>query len=531
MKVFYNAKIYTPEPTNSTALVIDHGYIIALGYDKDILNGFHQAEQLTNVNNKTIWPGLTDAHVHLQTLAESLAMVDCETPSISTCLARVEKRCESLPRGAWVRGHGWNQNEWEGGYGTIESLDEVTSDHPAYLTAKSLHAAWVNSKALALAGIDQNTPDPPTGKIQRDSSGEPTGILFEMGAMSMVEEIIPRPSQTEILAMIDHLLPELWKMGLVGIHDFDGFDCWQALQAWFQQGNRNFRIRKNIPFDHLDTFIRCGLRTDFGNDWLHLGGVKLFSDGALGPQTAAMFEPYEGSDDAGSLLLSEDQIVQIGQDAISHGIALSIHAIGDQANHVVLNAYEKLRKYEQIHHLHHFRHRIEHVQIIQPQDLPRLAELDIIASVQPVHAPSDMIMADRYLGQRAQNAYAFRAIIDCGAPFVLGSDAPVESVNPFIGIHAAVTRQRLDGTPRPSGWHPQQRLSLNQALQGFSLMPAIASNRSDRMGKIAPGYTADFLILADDPFQITPDQLSSLKPEATFIGGECVYFSPETSLF
>ena len=530
MKVFYNANIYAPEPAGATAFVVDHGCFIALGTDQDILSGFHQAEEVINLRNKTIWPGLTDAHVHLLQLAESLAMVDCETSSMDECLRRIGEQTKSIPPNGWVRGHGWNQNTWSEGFGTADLLDAVTNNHPAYLTAKSLHAAWVNHKAMAMAGIDRNTPDPPAGMIQRDPSGEPTGILFEMGAMSLVEKIIPQPNQAEIVTMIKNLLPKLWAMGLVGIHDFDRFECWQALQSWYQEGHRNFRIRKNIPFDHLDTFIRAGLRTNFGDEWLNIGGVKLFADGALGPQTAAMFQPYEGSDQMGKLLLSEEQIVQIGEYAVRHGIALTIHAIGDRANHVVLNAFEKIRHFEQTQQLPHLRHRIEHVQILQPEDIPRLAEQDIIASVQPIHAPSDMIMADQHLGQRANNAYVFRSIIESGAPYVFGSDAPVESINAFIGMHAAVTRQRLDGSPGPAGWHPLQRLTLAQALRGFSQMPAFASNQQDRMGKISPGFAADFLILERDPFTLAPDQLRSINPEATFIGGNCVFLSPGSSL-
>lgn len=523
MKIFYNANIFSPEHPGASALVLDHGHFIALGTDEDVLAGFPSADQVFDLEGQTLWPGLTDAHLHLLTLAETMSMVDCETVTLEQCLERVRQSAQTLPQDAWVRGHGWNQNLWREGFGTAEMLDQVTGGRPAYLTAKSLHAAWANSKALALAGIDDYTSDPPGGIIQRDAAGKATGILFEADGMAMVESAIKPPSLSENCQKLRMLVPALWKMGLVGVHDFDGFDCWQALQEIHQEGNLPFRVRKHIPYSHMNEFIAAGLRSGFGSDLLHLGGVKLFSDGALGPQTAAMLQPYEDSSETGKLLLTSDEIFEIGQLAVNNGLALAIHAIGDRANHIVLNAYEKLRAYEQAHHLPHYQHRIEHVQIIDPHDVPRLAQLDIIASVQPVHAPSDMKMADRYLGVRARHAYAYRDIMDSHATVILGSDAPVEPVNPFIGMHAAVTRQQLDGSPGPEGWQPQQRLSLSEALIGFSQTPAETTGHGNKIGKIAEGACADFIILDNDPFVLPPSELAHIQPAATFINGQCVF--------
>lgn len=530
MKIFHNANIRAPGYPQVTAMAIDHGNFIALGSDVDILDSSFHASQITNLEGRTIWPGLTDAHVHLRHLADSMAMINCETGSLDECLALVKATANQLPPEAWVRGHGWNQNRWAAGFGNANMLDAVCGDRPAYLTAKSLHASWANSKALAIAGIDSHTPNPPKGIIQRDETGQPTGILFETGAMALVESVIPKPSQSDLIAKIIALIPELWKLGLVGVHDFDGIDCWKALLACYHNDNLKIRVCKNIPFDHLDSFIQAGLRTDDGDNWLHLGGVKLFSDGALGPQTAAMLQPYDRSEEVGTLLLSDEEIFDIGKRAVSHGIALTVHAIGDRANRVVLNAFERLRIYEQAHSLPHFNHRIEHVQIIDPEDLPRLAWLDLTASVQPVHAPSDMDMADRYLGSRSENAYAYRSILESGARIVFGSDAPVEPVNPFQGLHAAVTRRKLNGAPGLEGWQPDQRLSLAQSLDGFSRTPAEIINRSESLGRIAPGCKADFLILEEDPFIKEPHELGRITPLATFIDGECVFQTTSISL-
>jgi hypothetical protein len=457
-------------------------------------------------------------------------MVDCETTTRQECLSRVKNAADLLPEDTWVKGHGWNQNQWKDGFGTTHLLDRVCGGRPAYLTAKSLHAAWANSQALHLAGIDSHTPDPPGGAIQRDEDGQPTGILFESGAMSLVEAVIPKSSPAENITKIKSLLPELLKVGLVGVHDFDDFDCWLALQALFQQETDPFRIHKHIPFDHLDAFINAGLRTGFGDEQLSLAGVKLFSDGALGPQTAAMHNPFEGTQNTGTLLLDENDLVEIGCFAVEHGIALAVHAIGDRANHIVLNAFEQIKAYEENHHLLHLPHRVEHVQIIDPVDLPRFAKLGIVASVQPIHAPSDMLMADHFLGARANHAYAYRSILESGAAYVLGSDAPVESFNPFQGLHAAVTRRRLDGSPGDDGWHPSQRLSLEQALIGFSHAPAVISGHGHRLGKISPGFAADCILLNEDPFNIDPQTLGNIQPLATIIDGVCKFNTSEYPL-
>ncbi len=530
MKLYFNGNIHSPQGPNLTAMVIDHGVFVFLGTDKDLLTAPYKYEQRIDLDGRTVWPGLIDAHVHLGHLADSMAMIDCETKTIDACLERIQQTASQLPEGAWIRGHGWNQNIWEKGYGNAAQLDRVSSGHPAYLTAKSLHAAWVNSEAMSIAGIDQHIPDPQGGVIQRDEHGQPTGILFEAGAMRLVESVIPKSTPGERVLKLKALLPALWQLGLVGVHDFDGMDCWQALQECQQRNELQFRVCKNVPYDSLDAFIQAGLRTNYGDDFLHIGQLKLFCDGALGPQTAAMKDPYAGSREVGALLLQEDEIVEIGKNAASHGLGLAIHAIGDLANHTVLNAFERLRAYEEDQGLPHYKHRIEHVQILDPADLSRLAELDIVASVQPIHAPSDMRMADRYLGERSQYAYAYQALIKSGAPFVLGSDAPVESINPFLGIHAAVTRQNLAGEPQPEGWHPEQRLSLTQALEGFSQRPAEITGRGASFGQIMPGCKADFLLLEQDPFRSAASDLHTIQPTATYIQGSRVYSSDALDL-
>ncbi len=525
MKIFLHANIHTISGKKASAFAVDKGTFIALGSDAEILGKFSGRGRTIDLEGRTVWPGLIDSHVHLQHLAAAQNMVDCETNTIEECLQRVKAKAEQLPPDAWVRGHGWNQNNWENGYGNAELLEAICGGRPAYLTAKSLHAAWVNRTALDRIAIELGSLDPDSDAFQRDNTGEPTGILFEEQGMGLIEKLIPHPTKEELSIQFLDLFPKLWRLGLIGIHDFDGITCWYTLRELHEQQKLGVRVTKNIPFSDFETFIQSGLKTGDGDDWLNIGNLKIFADGSLGPQTAAMSTPYENSKDSGLLQLTEDEIFEIGVMAAQLGIGLSVHAIGDRANHIVLNAFENLRKFETDNSLPRLPHRIEHVQTIQPNDLPRLAALDIIASVQPVHAPSDMTMADKHLGERGRWTYNFKSFIESGAKVVFGSDAPVEPIDPFQGIHAAVTRRRMDGSPGKEGWYPNQRISLSQALMGFSASPAIITQRGDRLGQISQGYRADFLILEEDPFVIDPSDLYQIKPSATFIEGDCVFLN------
>jgi predicted amidohydrolase YtcJ len=316
----------------------------------------------------------------------------------------------------------------------------------------------------------------------------------------------------------------LWQYGLTGIHDFDGSRCFAALQQLQERSQLKLRVVKALQRADMENAIGVGLRSGFGNDSLRIGSVKCFSDGALGPHTAAMLEPYEGEEsNTGKLLMSEDEIFETGRKAVDHGLSLAIHAIGDLANRTVLNAYSRLRDYEKNQKLPALRHRIEHVQILHPQDYSRLAALGIIASVQPLHATSDMQMADRYWGKRCTGAYAYRTLASSGAQMAFGSDAPVESPNPFLGLHAAVTRRLADGQPGLNGWYPEQRLSLDEALIRFTVGPAYASGQERTLGRLTPGHYADLIILDQDPFHLPPGEILNVRPIASMIGGEWVW--------
>jgi predicted amidohydrolase YtcJ len=316
-------------------------------------------------------------------------------------------------------------------------------------------------------------------------------------------------------------------MGLTGVHDFDQSRCFSALQVLHRGHELKLRVLKSIHLEDLPHAVEIGLRSGFGDDILRIGSVKMFSDGALGPHTAAMLQPY--NDDPlndGILMMDAEALFEHGCLAVGNGISMAVHAIGDRANRVVLDAYAKLREFERFlpfTYQNHLRHRIEHVQVIHPDDISRFSELYIIASMQPIHATSDMLMSDRCWGDRSAYAYAWRSQLSSHVPLAFGSDAPVESPNPFWGIHAAVTRKRADGTPSAQGWYPEQCLSVDEALHAYTTGAAYAAGMEDRLGKLAPGYLADLLILNKNPYTCAPEELLTTQPMATMVGGEWVY--------
>lgn len=532
LTVLVNGNFITQDQNQprATALAILDDRIIAVGQTPQVLETCRSSPFKTDwidLKGKTVLPGLTDAHLHLQNFSLSLQKIDCETETLQACLARVADRAKSLPAGEWILGHGWNQNRWHTGFGDATDLDRVAPHHPVYLTAKSLHAAWVNSLALEKAGIHAQTPDPPDGSIQRRPDGTPSGILFE-NAMQLVAQCIPPPGPHQLKQAILEAQATLLQFGVTCVHDFDGRECFSALQELHQEDLLILRVIKNMPAEFMEEAIALGLRSGFGDDRLRLGSLKFFADGALGPRTAAMFDPYIGEpENRGTLLLDSETLTEMGSLAVQNGWSLAVHAIGDRANHEVLNAFQNLRRIEQESASitsARLRHRIEHVQVLHPQDLHRLAQLHLIASMQPYHATSDMEMAERYWGkQRNRYAYAWRTQLEQGVVLAFGSDAPVEVPNPFWGLHAAVTRQRADGSPTAEGWIPEEKIPLTEALHAYTTGAAYTVGQENRLGKLAPSFYADLIVLEQDPFSVSPHELRDLQPCATMVAGKWVW--------
>lgn len=508
-----------------SALALSYGRVVALGADDEIRRLANAATNVVNLDGKTVLPGLTDAHLHWQAQAQAMRSVNVfEVPDKSIAVERVRERVRETPAEVWVQGQGWAQDMWpDRAFPSKQDLDAVAPAHAVYLSAKSGHAAWVNSAALRRAGITAGTPDPEGGQILRDADGAATGILLET-AMDLVSECIPSPTGDELADMMLEAQEHALRCGITMIHDFDEPSCLAALQVLRERGELSLRVLKQINQQWLGAALDAGIRSGFGDDWIRIGALKLFADGALGPKTALMFEAYQGEpDNFGMAVVDKEEMIEYVSRASAFGLPSSIHAIGDKAVHDTLDVFESVRHEEAERGIttQERRHRIEHVQIIHPSDAGRLAELDVIASMQPIHATSDRSTAVRYWGERTAYAYNPRLQLDQGARVAFGSDAPVEPLNPFIGIHAAVTRQR-DGQPA-GGWHPEARLSLQEALLGFTQGPAYAARMEDRLGKLAEGYLADLIVLDRDIYQVEPEEILELKVLGTMVGGDWRY--------
>jgi predicted amidohydrolase YtcJ len=530
MKILYNAKIRTLNPIQpfANAVVIgdhsnDEGRIIAIGNNDQLRAEFGSLAQAVDIGGRTILPGLTDAHIHLRHYANMLQSLNLFGSNKQDCLDKISQQVAQTPPGTWIQGYGWSQDNWGGQFPTAAELDAVSIAHPVLLMAVSLHAVWVNSAALKAANINAHTPDPPKGVIQRDETGQPTGLILEE-AIKCFNHVLPAPTAEATLVLFEQAQEQLWQMGITAVHDFDRIPSFITLQTMRNQKRLKLRVNKNLPVESLDTIIESGLRSGFGDNFLRIGSIKAFSDGALGPRTAAILEPYlDDADNSGMLLLDAEDLTEFGQKAVQNGLSLTVHAIGDAANHQMLNGFEQLRRYEKEHDLPHLRHRLEHVQLLHLGDIPRLAQLDLIASMQPIHATSDIEMANLGWGERSRYAYAWRTLLDAKTKLTFGSDAPVDSPNPFYGMHAAITRQKANGQPDPEGWIPQERISLIEALRAYTTGAAYTAGMEEHLGMLAPGYLADLIVLDDDPFMIPPDELRELKPSATMLGGTWMF--------
>jgi hypothetical protein len=503
------------------AIALRGNVILALGSD-EAMRSLLPDSTVIDLNDRCVIPGLIDAHVHAELTALGLQDIDAEAPTLDELLRRVEERVRTTPKGEWIRGYGWNQNVWGGAFPDKADLDRVAPEHPVCLTAKSAHAAWVSSLALKIADVTSSTPDPPGGELVRAANGEPTGIFLE-GAVELVTRVIPEPTAHHVADALRKALPLFHRVGLTGIHDFDGARALQAWQILRERGELSTRVSKTIPVALEDQAITLGVRSGLGDDWLRINSLKLFADGALGPQTALMIDPYEGtSGRRGIRVMDNEEMFERVRTASAAGLSSAIHAIGDQANRDALEVLARVRRTERGPRL---RHRIEHVQLLHPDDFDRLAQLEIIASMQPVHATSDMLIADRHWGARSAGAYALRTQLDAGAVLAFGSDSPVESFNPFLGIHAAVTRRRTDGSPHPDGWYPEQRLTVSDAVRGFTMGAAYAAYDERRKGSLAPGKLADLIVLDRDIFTVDPMDIAGTQVLATMIDGEWVWQS------
>ena len=520
--ILYNGTIHTMDPAQpqADAIAIDRDRVLAIGSRDDLVSSLGGAQSL-DLCGSTVIPGMIDSHIHFLSYSLGLSRIDLhEVPTLQEAQQRIASGVSRATPGAWIRGAGWNHNLWAGaGFPHRRDLDAISPANPVALSSKDGHAVWINTRAMELAHITAQTPDPPGGHIRRDPSGEPSGILLE-NATDLVYDLVPPPSLDESKAACRRGMHDLNRVGLTGIHDCEDELALGALQQLRQQGELSLRVTMHVPAEHLDAAIALGLRDGLGDEWVRIHGVKAFTDGALGPRSAWMLSPFEtDAANTGIPTLEPEALRDLVGRANSAGLSVAIHAIGDAANRAVLDAIASVRQASGAD----LRNRIEHVQLLHPADVPRLAQLGVIASMQPIHATSDMLIADLHWGKRAATSYAWRSLLDAGTHLAFGSDAPVEDPSPLLGIHAAVTRRRPAGSPGPQGWYPEQRISAREAVYAYTVGAAYAGGEEKEKGSLMPGKLADLVILDRDIMVVDPMDILNTRVLGTMVGGRFVY--------
>jgi predicted amidohydrolase YtcJ len=525
----HGARLYTFDQGNTAVdtgamAFSSEGEILAIGDDLAIKELFANARRI-DLSGRTVLPGLIDAHGHLYGLALSLSQANLVgTGSKAEVIERLQAFAGRLQPDEWLLGRGWDQNDWpEQDFPSRADLDAAFPKRPVWLRRIDGHAAWGNSQALAQADRDLTGEwQPQGGLIHRDARGEPTGVFIDH-AMGLIDEIVPPPSDELVDAALDLALDTMVSLGLTGVHD-PGVDrgIIERYRRRIAAGRLPVRVYALVdgPGPTLDWLCKEGLLED-ASGFLAVRSVKLYADGALGSRGAALLSDYHDDPGNRGLLFSSDEgLEEHMRRALSCGLQLGIHAIGDRANRQALDAFERL--------LPQFadnpgRHRVEHAQILDPADIPRFARLGVIAAVQPTHATSDMYWAGERLGpERLGGAYAWRSLLQAGARLAFGSDFPVEEVNPMLGIHAAVTRQDLAAWP-PGGWLPGERLTRSQAIRAFTLDAAFAAFMEDMVGSLEVGKRADFIVLERDVMNVPAEQIPVVRVLETWVDGRRVF--------
>ncbi|MGH8441680.1 MAG: amidohydrolase [Nevskiaceae bacterium] len=501
------------------ALLVRDGKVVATGKQGELAAQAKDATRLDGLG-RVLLPGLIDAHGHIMGLGHSRTQVDLVgTRSLAQAQERVRAFADANPQAQWIRGRGWNQVIWGlNRFPTAAELDKAAWDRPAWLKRVDGHAGWANKRALELAGITRDTRSPEGGRIERDSQGSPTGVLVD-AAMDLVDRILPSPTREESEAALDAALRELASVGLTSVHDA-GIDAgtFALYTSRAAAGTLTLRINAMIggAGEDFDAIVKQDPRADDGSGFLSVRSVKLYADGALGSRGAALLEPY--SDDPGNkgLLFQPDKDLAAQIDkAVARGFQVCVHAIGDAGNRQVLDAFARVKR--------DLRHRIEHAQVVSLKDIPRFKQLGVIAAMQPTHATSDMNMAETRVGpERIKGAYAWRRFLKQGVRIAAGSDFPVESANPFWGLHAAVTRQDHENLP-PGGWYPDQAMTVTEALRAFTLDAAWAGHQEKNLGSLEPGKQADFIVVDRDIFTADPKTIWQTKVLETYVAGRRVY--------
>jgi predicted amidohydrolase YtcJ len=519
--LYVNATFHTLDPSQrqAEALLTRDGVVVATGSVPELKEHAPAGTVTVDLAGGTVVPGMTDAHIHTASLARAMNEVDLRgATSLGEALHSVAAVQRNYRDGEWIMGGWWDYNKWQVPVQPDRtSLDTVSRRNPVALTSADGHTVWANTRALELLGITRDTPDPDGGEIVREPSGHATGILRE-SAVYPVRKLAASGVSGNLLEQMKGAQKHLLSVGITGVHDIDGADALTAFRALRENGDLALRVHKLLAQDDLDSAIDAGIRTGQGDSWIRHGAVKIFADGAAGSHTCHMSQPFAGTNSHGIEVTAYPRLLEVASRASGAGIAVAVHAIGDRANMLVLDALSEVRKLAAEQGL---RHRIEHAQFLQPADVNRMARLGVVASMQPQHCPSDLPILGMVEGQKLAS-YAWRSLLDAGATVAFGSDAPVEPPNPLLGIHAAMTRSTLDGQPA-GGWEPHERITAAEAIHAYCVAPAYASGEETSKGKLARGMLADFVVLDTDIFAADPAEVAEANVMMTVTDGVSRY--------
>jgi len=528
-KILINGKIWTVNPGQpwAEAVAVRGNKIVAVGTTPEIQKMAGRETKTIDLKNAFVLPGFIDSHVHFVNGGFSLMNVQLrEAKSKEELVARIAAKAKSLSPGEWILNGDWDQTQFSPvELPRKEWIDAVTPDNPVCVSRLDGHMVLANSLALKLGSVTGKTPVPPGGEIVRDpTTGEPTGILKD-AAMDLICSRIPEPSAAQKLRAAEAALRYAAEKGVTSVHDVSGEEGFDIYQDLLQNHKLTTRIYFYVPITSIDLVLGLKLKTSFGNDLLEFAGLKGFADGSLGSATAYFFEPYSDDPKASGLLhgqmfpqgVMEKRILAADQG----GLQVAIHAIGDRANAVILDIFERTARQSGERDR---RFRIEHAQHLRPSDLPRFGKLKVIASVQPYHLIDDGRWAETKIGrERARWTYPFRSFLANGATLACGSDWPVAPMDPVMGIYAAVTRRTLD-EKNPDGWIPEQKISLAEAIRGFTINGAYAEFAEKKKGSIEPGKLADLVVLDKDLFALRPEEIRAANVLLTMVDGEIVFW-------
>jgi len=520
-----NGRIYTLNKNQpwAKAIFILLNKIVAVGTTDEIKKFIQPQTEVIDLNGKLVLPGFNDAHLHFFDGAFFLQSIDLRDARDEQDFAnRIKNFTASIPCGTWITGGNWDHKNWESKKRpTRDLIDPVTRKHPVFVSRLDLHIGLANSLALTLAGIDKHAPNPPGGEIVKNpKTGELTGILIDK-ACDLVFRIIPALSLTQKKKIIKQGLAHAAQYGITSFQDNSNKSDLLVYQNLLRKGELTSRINSWFEIEEMDNFTNLGLQANFGNDMLRVGTMKIYADGSMGAGSALFYEPYSDEPTrCGLALNTEEQLKNKIGKADAAGLQIAIHAIGDKANNLVLNALEKAylengnRKR---------RHRIEHAQVVTPDDLVRYRSLGVIASIQPSHLIDDMTWAEKRIGfERCKNAYRINSFFIHEIPIAFGTDWPVESLNPLLGIYAATTRKSIKGEPK-GGWFPDEKISVKQAIEAYTLGSAYAEFAEHKKGSIEAGKLADIVVLSKNLLEIPASEILNTKVICTIVDGKIVY--------